>query len=151
MLPEPVQRLVLQMLEKEPAARPQTMQAVMAALDQLRRAGGGPAPDLKALIPPEALRAATPSVASRSGRRSWTPRCRTQRAPALSLPPLAVRAGNLRGGVGPAGFGVQAPLQSISTLGGAASELGDQRATDHLRLGPGGSPPSPSACSGPSR
>ena len=131
-LPPPVETFLLQLLEKDPGRRPQTMEAVVAAMDQLQQAEAGRAPDLTTLIPPAAL------AQSDSLMKTATP----PPGPRVATTPLP-DAGYLRrphAGSDPeiggtrrlAGTGV-AERGTISTLSGAASEFGDLRAAMDLR------------------
>ncbi|HSS39159.1 MAG TPA: protein kinase [Polyangia bacterium] len=124
-LPEPLELFVLSLLEKDPAARPQTMDAVVAALEQLS-AGVGEA-DLLTLIPPASLVAQLPSIVSQPGSQ---PRVATVPMPdsfaaSEPTPRPAAQSGETRrlSAVGQR-FGGPA---TFSTFAGASGEIGDGR------------------------
>ena len=131
----PVETFLLQLLEKDPGRRPQTMEAVVVAMEELQQAEAGRAPDLMTLIPPEALaqsdslmKTATPPPAppgatppGRPGATTPLPDAGYLRTPHPGSNPEIGGTRRLAG-TRVAGQG------TISTLSGAASETGDLRA-----------------------
>ena len=123
-VPEAVNRFVLSLLEKDPGRRPQTMNAVVTAIAELQRAVSGASTNLMALIPGVAsVRMPTPPVSPisatpTSGAWPVTPPKPPGRVP--SARPVARSVGPSAG-----------ILPSISTLAGAAAELGSQRDPQH--------------------
>ena len=117
---EPVEAFVLSLLAKDPAARPQTMDAVVVMLDQLGDARGEG--DLFSLIPPHALtgEAPPPTLASSPGPRvATTPMSNSFFRGSPTPTPAGQSGGTRRLPVATTGGG-PAPF---STFGGAASEL----------------------------
>lgn len=117
-VPEAVDRFVLSLLAKDPAARPQTMDAVVTALDQLRVAGAET--DLFALIPPTALVGDLPPLSSSPGPRvATTPMSNSYARGARTPAPAGQSGGTRRLPTGTGG----AARATFSTFAGAASEV----------------------------
>ncbi len=125
-LPEALDTFVLRLLEKNPAARPQTMDAVTVALQALRFGQpGATSNDLTAAIPPASL---TPALASTgSGARIATVPMPDDDPLAMAGSPTPrpwVKSGETRRV--PTDLGPRAP-GTFSTLAGAAAEVGGSR------------------------
>jgi serine/threonine protein kinase len=119
-LSEQVERLVLWLLEKDPGARPQTMDEVVAALDHLRRTQSGAPPELMALIPPAAMAPPASLFAVATGPRVATTPFDGERGLAPTPLPTA-KSGDTR--LLPSRTNL-ARRVSISTLSGSAAEMG---------------------------
>ena len=130
-VPAAVDAFVLSLLAKDPAARPQSMDAVLAALDQIQQElpadQSGRDTDLLSLVPPQALVAIVPTPPSVSG-----PRLATTPMPGANLGtgPSGSRSAHVGGTRHlPSGSGHGAGTKS--TLGGTASEI-DESASGRL-------------------
>jgi eukaryotic-like serine/threonine-protein kinase len=120
-LPEPIERFTLSLLEKDPAARPQTMDAVAAALEQLYEGDGQT--DLFALISPAALEGELPSLVSVPGvapRVATVPMSDTP-PPVTRTPHPAAQSGETRR-LSAVRSGLGAPA-TFSTFAGATGEV----------------------------
>ena len=119
---ESVDEFVAWLLAKDPAERPQSMDAVVTAIDHLRRAVASPGEtDLLTLVPPAALAQDVPATSLPAGRVLTTP-MPTGGLGQIYTPAPAAKSGGTRRL--PTNFQYQGGPVSISTLGGAASEMG---------------------------
>ncbi len=132
-VPEAVELFVLALLAKDPGERPQTMQDVMAGLDQLAPALPGAAPEMLALVPPAALVEEAVPFAPPVGPRVATTPMPNASPPSMLAPLPSGKSGETRRL--PTGAGLPGGHRSVSTLGGAATAMDDGLPVPRLRGG----------------
>jgi serine/threonine-protein kinase len=119
---ESVDEFVAWLLAKDPAERPQNMDAVVTAIDHLRHAEAGRGEtDLLALVPPAALAQEVSATSLPAGRVVTTP-MPTGGLGQIYTPAPAAKSGGTRRL--PTNLQYQGGPVSISTLGGAAMQMG---------------------------
>lgn len=116
-VPEPLEAFVLAMLAKDPRARPQTMDAVVTALDQIEQEPGEV--DLFALIPPTPVGEIAPLSSSPGPRIATTPMSNSYVRGTPTPLPLGQGGGTRRLPVAAPGGGPA----TFSTFAGAAAEV----------------------------
>ena len=124
-VPEAVEAFVMSLLAKDPAGRPQTMDAVLAAIgqfDQTLSAGeSGRETDLLSLVPPQALVVEAPAPRQAPSQRLATTPMPSARAGTDPIGRQAAPVGGTRHQPSGSSHGAGA----TSTLGGYASEISE--------------------------